>query len=224
MKQYPSLIVRSLVLVAAVAACSRATQVPVPVPPRTGTEERGGVLPGAPGDSGRRQHIPAEVRFMSGMIHHHAQALLMAGWAPTHDASAAVRVLCERIVVGQQDEIAFMQRWLRDRQEPVPELDPAHTMMPGMNHSMLMPGMLTSEQLAQLGGASGSEFDRLFLAFMIQHHQGALSMVQELFGVPGAGEDDNVFKFVSDMNADQTIEIDRMRAMLDALPAGGRNP
>src|SRR2546422_817609 len=84
---------------------------------------------------------PADVRFMEGMIGHHAQAVLMAGWAPSHDASAAVRALCERVVVGQRDEIALMQRWLRERHEPVPEADPAHFTMPGMDPSMLMPGM-----------------------------------------------------------------------------------
>src|SRR5256886_3242893 len=106
---------------------------------------------------------PADVRFMAGMIGHHAQAVLMAGWAPSHDASAAVRALCERVVVGQRDEIALMQRWLRERHEPVPEADPAHFTMPGMDPSMLMPGMLTAEQLAQLDRARGPEFDRLFL-------------------------------------------------------------
>src|SRR5437899_5865289 len=117
---------------------------------------------------------PDDVRFMACMIGHHAQAVLMAGWAPSHDASAAVRAMCERVVVGQRDAIALMQRWLRERHEPVPEADPAHFTMPGMDPAMLMPGMLTAQQLAQLDRARGPEFDRLFLPFMIQDQQGAL--------------------------------------------------
>src|SRR5437016_958183 len=159
---------------------------------------------------------PADVRFMAGMIGHHAQAVLMAGWAPSHDASAAVRALCERVVVGQRDEIALMQRWLRERHEPVPEADPAHFTMPGMDPSMMMPGMLTAEQLAQLDRARGPEFDRLFLTFMIQHHKGAITMVNELFG-QGAGEQEKVFRFASDVYADQTTEIARMQKMLATL-------
>src|SRR5690348_5403302 len=131
---------------------------------------------------------PADVAFMSGMIGHHAQAVLMAGWAPSHDASRGVRVLCERIVVAQRDEIAFMQRWLRARREPVPDADPRGQVMPGMDHPMLMPGMLTPDQLAQLDGARGAEFDRLFLKFMIQHHQGAITMVDQLLHAPGAAQ------------------------------------
>src|SRR2546421_12597686 len=107
----------------------------------------------------------ADVQFMTGMIGHHAQAVLIAGWAPSHAASAAVRALCERIVVGQRDEIVLMQRWLGERHEPVPEVDPAHFTMPGMETSM-MPGMLTPDQLAQLDSARGREFGRLFLQLM----------------------------------------------------------
>src|SRR6266850_493961 len=94
-----------------------------------------------------RSYTAADVQFMSGMIHHHAQAVLIAGWAPTHDASASLRALCERIVVGQRDEIALASRWLRERHQPVPEVDPSHAMMPGMDHGPMMPGMLTAEQL-----------------------------------------------------------------------------
>ena len=159
----------------------------------------------------------ADVQFMAGMIGHHAQAVLIAGWAPSHAASAAVRALCERIVVGQRDEIALMQRWLEERHEPVPVVDPAHFTMPGMDPSMLMPGMLTAEQLAQLDRARGTEFDRLFLTFMIQHHQGAITMVNQLFGSHGGGEQETVFRFASDVFADQSTEIDRMTRMLDAL-------
>jgi len=168
-------------------------------------------------DSGRPPYTAADAHFMSGMIGHHAQAVLMAGWAPSHDASRGVRVLCERIVVAQRDEIAFMQRWLRARREPVPDADPRGQVMPGMDHPMLMPGMLTPDQLAQLDGARGAEFDRLFLKFMIQHHQGAITMVDQLLHAPGAAQDGPVFRFAADVNVDQTTEIDRMNRMLDAL-------
>jgi len=173
-------------------------------------------------DTGPGRYTPADVHFMSGMILHHAQALLMAGWAPTHDANASVRTLCERIVVGQRDEIALMSRWLAERQEPVP--DPAHAMMPGMPHSMLMPGMLTDEQLAQLDSARGATFDRLFLQFMIQHHQGAITMVNELFASQGGGEEDNVYRMAANVFADQTTEIERMQRMLAPLLFQGSTP
>lgn len=171
-------------------------------------------------DTGRFRYTSADVAFMSGMIHHHAQAVLMAGWAPTHGASASVQALCARIVVAQRDEIALMQRWLRERREPVPEGDASHDMMPGMEHP-LMPGMLTPEQLAQLDSARGPEFDRLFLTYMIRHHQGAITMVNQLQSSQGAGEEETVFRFSSDVFADQTTEIARMQRMLAALLFAG---
>jgi len=172
-------------------------------------------------DGGRPPYSAADVHFISGMIAHHAQAVLMAGWAPTHGASAAVRALCERIVVAQQDEIAFMQGWLRERREPVPQADPRGHLMPGMDHVMLMPGMLTPDQMARLDSARGPQFDRLFLTFMIQHHEGAITMVETLFASHGAAQDEDVFKFASDVNADQTSEIDRMHTMLGARASSG---
>jgi len=171
----------------------------------------------APADSGRRSYTAADVQFVAGMIGHHAQAVQMAGWAPSHGASPAVRVLCERIVVAQNDEIAFAQRWLREHDQPVPPADPRGHVMPGMDHPMLMPGMLTPDQMAQLDAARGRDFDRLFLRFMIQHHQGALTMVGQLLAAPGAAENGPIFRFAADVNADQTTEIDRMTRMLDAL-------
>ena len=162
----------------------------------------------------------ADVHFMSGMISHHAQAVVMAGWAPSHGASASVQGLCARIVVAQNDEIAVMQRWLRERNLPVPQADPRGMAMPGMG-PMLMPGMLTPQQMAQLDSARGTQFDRLFLNGMIRHHQGAIQMVNELFGSIGAAQDGLVFRFAADVNADQTTEIDRMRRMLAALPPSG---
>ncbi|AHG91657.1 protein of unknown function DUF305 [Gemmatirosa kalamazoonensis] len=172
-------------------------------------------------DSARRPYTAADVRFMSGMIGHHAQAIYMSRMAPTHDASEAVRTLAARIINAQQDEIAIMQRWLRDREKPVP--DPLHTAgMPGMEgmHHELMPGMLTDAQLQQLDSARGPEFDRLFLRFMIQHHSGAISMVKDLFDSYGAGQDETVFKFATDVNVDQSTEVARMQRMLAALLFG----
>lgn len=166
-------------------------------------------------------HVPADVHFMSGMIHHHAQAVMMAQWAPTHGASAELLRLAERIVVAQNDEIALMQSWLRDKGEPVPDANPGpmRMRMDGMEHEMLMPGMLTDAQVKQLDAARGAAFDILFLRFMIQHHEGAITMVNELFGSPGAGQDEVVFRFASDVYADQTTEIDRMEQMLAARGA-----
>jgi uncharacterized protein (DUF305 family) len=152
------------------------------------------------------------------MIPHHAQAVLMAGWAPSHGAGPAVRILCERIVVAQRDEIAFMRQWLADRGLPVPDADATHA-----HGGMLMPGMLTAGQLAELDRARGPEFDRLFLRYMIQHHEGAITMVETLFGSYGAAQDEDVFKFAVDVNADQTTEIDRMQTMLAATPSGGND-
>jgi uncharacterized protein (DUF305 family) len=166
----------------------------------------------------------ADVHFMSGMIPHHAQAVLIAGWAASHGARQDVRILCERIVVGQRDEIALMQGWLRDRGQKVPEATATHMRMSmnGMEHDMLMPGMLSEAQLAELDKARGTEFDRLFLTFMIKHHEGALTMVEELLASYGAAQDDVIFKFSSDVVADQSTEIERMQRMLAGWsPAGG---
>ena len=159
----------------------------------------------------------ADVDFMSGMIPHHAQAVIMAGWAPTHGARQDVAILCERIVVGQRDEIALMQTWLRDRGLSVPDASSTrhHMKMPnGMEHDMLMPGMLTDEEMAALDRARGPEFDRLFLEGMIRHHQGAIDMVDVLFKSYGAAQDETVFKFANDVQADQSVEIDVMKDML----------
>jgi len=165
----------------------------------------------------------ADVHFMSGMIPHHAQAVVIAGWAASHGARKDVAILAERIVVGQRDEIALMQTWLSDHGKPVPDATATHMKMKmvmdgkEMEHDMLMPGMLTEAELAQLDKSRGPEFDRLFLTFMIKHHQGAIGMVDELFKAPGAAQDETVFRFASDVYADQSTEIDRMQKMLDAV-------
>jgi len=167
----------------------------------------------SPQPASRYPSTEADARFMSAMIGHHKQAIVMAGWAPTHGASASVGRLAERISSGQRDEIATMQQWLRDRGRPVPQDHHA-------GHGHLMPGMLTDAQMKELAEARGPEFDRLFLAYMIQHHRGAVAMVKELFGTPGAAQDETVFKFASDVNVDQSTEIARMERMLSALPTG----
>jgi uncharacterized protein (DUF305 family) len=136
----------------------------------------------------------------------------MSGWAPTHGASPSVRTLAERIINGQQDEIATMQQWLRDRGKPVPEARSGHAM-----HHMLMPGMLTESQMMELDQARGGEFDRLFLTYMIQHHRGAVSMVKDLLGTYGAAQDETVFKFANDVSVDQSTEIARMGRVLKPL-------
>jgi uncharacterized protein (DUF305 family) len=171
-------------------------------------------------DGGKPAYTRADVEFMSGMIGHHAQAVVMAGWAASHGAGTAVQRLAARIVVGQRDEIALMEDWLRERNEPVPGADSAHAGMPGMTHYDRMTGMLTAEQLAQLEQARGDEFNRLFLTFMIRHHQGAITMVEKLFGSPGAAQDEIVFKFASDVHVDQITEIEFMTKMLAALGEG----
>jgi uncharacterized protein (DUF305 family) len=175
----------------------------------------GGLAAQRGAERGPPPYSPADVEFITGMIPHHAQAVLIAGWAASHDAGPAVRVLCERIVVAQRDEIAFMRRWLSDRNLPVPAADATH------HHGPMPPGMLTAEQLAQLDRARGREFDRLFLTFMIQHHEGAITMVEALFGSHGAAQDDDIYLFAADVHADQTTEIDRMRTMLAAYSSGG---
>lgn len=174
--------------------------------------------------SANAQHAytAADIHFMGGMISHHAQALVMAGWAASHGASPSVQTLADRIINAQNDEITAMQRWLRDRHQPVPDANPHGMMMNmnGMTHEMLMPGMLTESQLKQLDEARSKEFDRLFLTFMIQHHRGAVTMVNELFATYGAAQDITVFKMASDVSADQTIEIERMQKMLASMIFG----
>jgi uncharacterized protein (DUF305 family) len=168
-------------------------------------------------DSLRYPYTEADVQFMSGMIGHHAQAIVMAKMAPSHGADPALLRLCERIINAQEDEIGTMQRWLADRLKPVPEAKPMPQMMDmggGMMHAMMMPGMLTDAQMAALDAARGPAFDKLFLEGMIQHHKGATAMVAKLFGTTGAGQDETIFKFASDVNVDQTTEIARMQRML----------
>ena len=218
----------------------------------------------------RENFTQADVDFMAGMIVHHAQALIMSRLAPDNDASQTVQVLASRIINAQKDEIRTMQKWLRDRGQPVPEIDidglqlmvhledetghhshigddaeeerdmqhddhhvdrdgqddhdfSGHREMSHNHHDMMhdhhdMPGMLTQQQLEELAEARGTEFDRKFLDFMIEHHWGAVIMVQELFSVDGAGEDREAFDLASGIKAEQITEIERMEEMLQSIP------
>jgi uncharacterized protein (DUF305 family) len=164
---------------------------------------------------------PADVEFMQGMIPHHAQAVIMARWAPTHGARADVQRLCERIAVAQADEIRMMRRWLGERRQEVPDsMSTRHTMkMVGMTHDeLLMPGMLTDDQMRALDAARGSAFDRLFLIGMIGHHEGAIGMVRTLFSHGEAGHDETVWRFANDVEADQSAELHKMQLMLATVP------
>ena len=166
----------------------------------------------------------ADIHFITGMIGHHAQALVMAGFAPDNGASPAVQVLCARIINAQSDEIDIMQRWLRERGLPVPEIhiEGSTLMVHGPEHAMNMPGMISPEQLRELGEARGPDFDRLFLTYMIQHHEGAVTMVHELFATDGAAQGDFIFKIASDIQVDQATEIARMELMLEEMTTPGR--
>ena len=182
------------------------------------------VQPGAPGQPTRKlppstratlpPHSPADVQFMQDMIMHHAQAVEMTALIESHTENKDLRSLGARISRSQDDEIKFMKRWLAARGEPTAR--PMHH-MPGMDmssHEMLMPGMLTSKQMDALKKAKGAEFDRLFLEGMIQHHNGALAMVKDLFDTAGSGQDAELFNFASDVDSGQRAEIKIMQTML----------
>jgi uncharacterized protein (DUF305 family) len=189
------------------------------------------VQPGAPGQPTRTlppstratlpPRSPADVRFMQGMIMHHAQAVEMTALIESHTVNKNLRSLGARISSSQSDEIKFMKRWLEARGEPISPMMPE---MPGMDmsshsmHTMLMPGMLTAKQMASLKKAKGEEFDRLFLTGMIQHHGGALIMVKDLFDTAGAGQDAELFNFATDVDSGQRAEIRIMQTMLGGKP------
>lgn len=181
------------------------------------------VKPGAPGEPTREisaaeatdtkgvRHRPADTLFMQGMIGHHAQAIEMVALVASRTRNPDLERMALRIDVSQRDEMQMMREWLERRGEPLP--DPhAHHQAHG-----LMPGMLTADQMARLAAAEGPTFDRLFLEGMIQHHEGALTMVKQLFASPGGGQEPEMFDFASDVEADQAMEIARMRAMLKEL-------
>ena len=178
-------------------------------------------------DRARAAFTAADVRFMTGMIAHHAQALVLSSLAPTHGASEPVRTLAARISNAQRDEIATMERWLRERDQPVPsiEIDGTALQVDGRSvHGRDMAGILTQAQIDKLDAARGTDFDRLFLTYMIEHHRGAVTMVDTLFGAEGAAQDGAAFRLASNINVDQKTEIDRMRRMLRTLPGTSQSP
>ena len=201
-------------LAAAATACGAATS--STTPPL--------IQPGAPGqasrvvtaeqaaDQSKVLATEADVKFMQGMIHHHAQALDMTALLFTNSNGADMKMLAKRIDLSQADEIKFMRRWLEVRGAEVPGEHAHH--MPG---APMMPGMLDAGEMARLADAKGAAFDRLFLEGMIKHHAGALTMVAELFATQGAGQEAEIFGFASDVDADQRMEIARMSAMLKEL-------
>ena len=194
--------------------CAQQTAPPTPVV----------VQPGAPGKPTRTlppstrgklpPSSPADVQFMQGMIMHHAQAVEMTALIESHTTNRDLRLLAARISHSQSDEIKFMKRWLAAREAPT---SPPMPEMPGMDmssHSMLMPGMLTPKQMEALKRARGEDFDHLFLTGMIQHHNGALIMVKDLFDTAGAGQDAELFNFATDVDSGQRAEIRIMQTML----------
>jgi uncharacterized protein (DUF305 family) len=205
------------ILLTAAAGASCRSAVPVDAKPQI-------TQPGAPGqpskvisaaqasDLSQVQYTGADIKFMQGMIGHHAQAVEMVALVPSRTASDDLRKLALRIDVSQKDEMNMMREWLQARGQQIP--DPrAHHMM----GDTLMPGMLTPEEMARLAGAKGVAFDRLFLEGMIKHHMGAITMVHDLFATAGAGQTPEIYSYASDVDADQRMEIDRMSAMLKEL-------
>jgi uncharacterized protein (DUF305 family) len=179
------------------------------------------VQPGAPGQASKqitaaeaappvRPPSSVDISFMQGMIMHHSQAVTMTDLLRVRTHNKDLVELAKRISISQTDEMKYMKRWLEDRGQPV-EMEHMHHMNMG---SMLMPGMLTQQQMMALEQARGASFDHLFLTGMIQHHTGALTMVQDLFNTPGAGQDAMLFDFATDVDNTQRAEISIMRGLL----------
>ncbi len=154
-------------------------------------------------------YTAADVHFMQGMIAHHGQAIFMSRLATSHGANPRLQRFANKIDQSQQAEIRLMQDWLSANKQTVPDSASYHTVM--------MPGMLTAEQVKQLEAAKGAEFDKQFLLLMIQHHEGALKMVDDLLASPLAAQEVNVSVFANDVTTVQTAEIGVMRQMLDNL-------
>ena len=189
---------RYLILAAPLLAACAAPVVPHP-------HEHMSALPATAGAG----YTVTDVHFMQHMIAHHAQAITMVAMARSRGASDHLLKLAQKIDISQRDEIAMMKEWLTARNQAVPADAQAHAMM--------MPGMLNAAELAQLGAARGREFDRLFLLFMIRHHEGALQMVAALFKDSQAGQDSEIFRFATDVDADQRDEIYVMEKLLDTI-------
>jgi uncharacterized protein (DUF305 family) len=225
-KRFPRRTRGSVLLCGILMAASAGFSSPAPAQQTDSATTPVVVQPGAPGEptktlqSSTRATPPqwshADVEFMQGMIMHHSQAVEMTALIPSHTENKDLRSLGARISSSQSDEIKLMRRWLAARREPLSMAMPGMPDMDKSGQSMpLMPGMLTPEQMDALRNAKGPEFDKLFLLGMIQHHNGALIMVKELFDTPGAGQDADVFNFATDVDSGQRAEIRIMQSMLD---------
>ena len=213
----------TLLSLSAATALSQQESAPIVQPDAPGHNSKN--LSAASVAAAPREPAEADVKFMQGMIMHHSQAVEMTDLLRTRSRNKEVQALGKRISISQTDEMQFMKQWLEDRGQPVSMgHDMAHmdhmAGMAGMDHMnmgakpMMMPGMLTPEQMKALAKASGPAFDRLFLTGMIQHHTGALVMVQELFDVPGTGQDSQLYDFATDVDNTQRAEIKIMQGML----------
>ena len=196
------------VSVGTLGCAQAATQPAAAIPAASGAESQHTHHSDLPATAGPGYTV-ADVRFMQNMIGHHAQALRMVALVGSRDASTDIRTLSQKIDISQRDEIAMMKEWLAARRQTIPSDEQAHAMM--------MVGMLTAEEMTRLEQARGLEFDRLFLTFMIRHHEGALQMVDELMRTNGAGQDPDIFRFATDVDADQRDEIFVMQKLLDTL-------
>ena len=167
-------------------------------------------------------HTPADVAFVTGMLHHHAQALDMTALVADRTSLESLASFAERMDTSQYDEIDLMISWLEARGEPVPDVGPGSAHARGDHGEHMMPGMLTAEQMDRLAAADGAEFDLLFLDAMTFHHEGALLMVEDLYALEdGSGQDNDLFTMASHIDADQRIEIDRMVELREEVVAGG---
>ena len=157
-------------------------------------------------------YTDADVAFVQGMIPHHRQALEMTAMVEQRTQSRDIRLLAERMEVGQTDEVGQLEGWLKDRGQALPGAHGQH----GAGHDELMPGMLTAEELAHLKSARGKRFETLFLQYMIRHHEGAIVMVEQLLGGGQGGQESQVFQLAQHMDSDQRVEISRMKSELAA--------
>jgi uncharacterized protein (DUF305 family) len=229
-------VLAALAAVALLTACTGADDGEQVVEADAAQEAPRIIQPGAPGEPSREltpeeaaaiempEHTDADVRFMQMMIPHHAQALEMTALVPDRTSREDIPLFAERMEISQEDEIEFMQRWLDERGEEVPDLGEGHAHGDHSDHGDhgdLMPGMLTEEQMAELEAATGEEFDRLFLTYMHQHHVGALEMVEELFTSEGAGAEPEIFQFANHIDSDQRIELSRIESMLAEMAGNG---
>jgi uncharacterized protein (DUF305 family) len=217
-------VIPCILVVLTFAGCSGGSDDPA----ATGETAPNIVQPGAPGqgtrtltpeeleDIERTEHVEADVRFMQGMIHHHAQAIRMTSLVPTHTKRRAITLIAKRIDLSQESEIEQMRKWLEARDEPAPELHRVHGHAHGIGQAKLMPGMLTEAQLKRLAAVRGAAFDRRFLEAMIYHHAGAVKMVDDLY-TGGAGAEPEIDAFARHVDADQRIEISRMQRLLGVL-------